>query len=218
MPNRSARNIFRCTKRSLAYSRRASPVPEPWKLRESAMRSLGFSRLTGTCRRGAAARLWRDATHEQPQTIDRRLVRHRSEAEGGNNPADSKLVDFRHRFSDPRRRAVDKAVLNGCAGGGQVALRHRDPLPRLPKDAVAQRRARLDHRAEYRHAEALGFGVALGDKHVPPYPALGEIAGDPLLAVPGVAHRLAVKLDTPAGDRHRLHIHQKRPALPGQLQ
>src|SRR5215831_14106481 len=102
---------------------------------------------------------------------------------------------------------MDEAMLDSGAGRGQVALRHRDAQSGFAKYAVAQCRARLDHRAKHRYADTLGFGVSLGDKHVPPYPALRKVSSHALPAVPGGVHRLAIKLDAAASDVHRLDVH-----------
>ena len=86
------------------------------------------------------------------------------------------LVDFRHCLSDSCRRAVNEAVLDAGASGGQVALRDRDAHAGLAIDSVAQRRARLDHRLEGRNPDALRLGVGLGDEDISPYPAAFQVS------------------------------------------
>src|SRR6266446_10994287 len=88
---------------------------------------------------------------------------------------------------------MNKAMLDAGAGRWQVARRHRDPHTGLAVDPVAQRCSIFDHRLERWNPESLGFGVGLGDKDIPPDPTVTEVLGDPILAVAGLAHCLAIQ-------------------------
>ena len=125
-------------------------------------------------------------------------VRHRPEAEGRDHPADPQIGDLGDCLGDPRRRAMDEAVLDAGARRGQVARRHLDPQPGLAIDAIAQFGPPFDHRLKRWNADPFSLGVGFGDDDVAPHPAIVEVAGNAFVVKAGLGHCFEVTFEPPA--------------------
>src|SRR5215469_6104425 len=92
-------------------------------------------------RESSGPELRRYPLHEQPQAVRRHVVRHRSEAESGDDAADAEPIDFRYCLGHAGRRAVDEAVLDTGAGRRQIARWHLDAHAGLAINSIAHCRA-----------------------------------------------------------------------------